>query len=101
MTTSATADQTLYGFIYWARRNHFNGLNTVHWDEIQKMVDQYVITNATDASLSSADPLSYGDAQDYPTDGSTGLGDGTGVLAETPTQAICDQSRYPNEHYGA
>lgn len=98
---AATADQTLYGFIYWLKRNPFKSVEAgfTHAD-LDNMVKWYVTTNATDASLSAADPLSYGATQDYPTTGSTGRGDGTGVSATTPTQAICDQSMYPDQSHG-
>jgi len=97
----ATADQTLYGFIYWLKRNPYKSIEAgfTHAD-LDNMVSFYVTTNASDASLSSSDPLSYGATQDYPTFGSTGLGDGTGVSCTTPTQAVCDQSFYPDQHRG-
>jgi len=103
MTTAATADQTLYGFIYWLKHNPVKSVEAgfTH-DDLDAMVKAYVTMNATDATLSAADPLSYGDAQDIPgksNDGSQ-LADGAGILFETPTQALCDQSKYPDTHFG-
>lgn len=96
---SATADQTLYGFIYWLKRNPHKSVEAgfTHAD-LDDMVKAYVTVNATDASLSSSDPLSYGATQDYPKKG--GLSDGAGVSCTTPTSAVCDQSHYPDDHYG-
>ena len=96
--SAATADQTLYGFIYWLKRNPFKSVEAgfTH-DDLDAMVKAYVTVNASDASLSSSDPLSYGATQDYPKAG--GLDDGNGVSCTTPTNAICEQSHYPDEHY--
>ena len=102
MTTAATANQTLHGFIYWLKHNPVKSVEAgfTH-DDLDAMVAAYVTLNTTDATL-TADPLSYGDAQDIPgksNDGSQ-LADGAGILFETPTQALCDQSKYPDTHYG-
>ena len=96
---ASTADQTLYGFIYWLKHNPVKSVEAgfTH-DDLDAMVLAYVTTNATDATLSAADPASYGATQDYPTSGATGKGDGTGVSATTPTTLIIDQSRYPDQH---
>ena len=103
MTTPATADQTLYGFIYYLKHNPFKSVEAgfTHAD-LDAMVKAYVTTNATDATLSATDPLAYGDAQDFPLHDTTGAGlaDGAGVLAETPTTLITDQAHYPDQHYG-
>ena len=99
----ATGDQTLYGFIYWLKRNPFKSIEAgfTHAD-LDEMVKAYVTVNASDGSLSSTDPLVYGDTQDLPgksNDGSELL-DGAGVSFTTPTQAVTDKSKYPDEHYG-
>lgn len=98
---AATADQTLYGFIYWLKRNPFKSIEAgfTHAD-LDNMVAAYVKVNATDATLSSSDPLSYGATQDFPTRGKAGAGlaDGAGVSATTPTSLITDQSQYPDSH---
>ena len=95
---AATANETLHGFIYWLKHNPFKSVEAgfTHAD-LDAMVAAYVATNATDATL-TADPLSYGATQDFP---KAGGGDGTGVSATTPSQAICDQSHYPDQHYGS
>jgi len=102
MTTPATANETLHGFIYWLKRNPVKSVEAgfTHAD-LDAMVDAYVTMNTTDATLTS-DPLSYGDAQDVPGKNNSGSqkADGAGILIETPTQAICDQSAYPDTHYG-
>lgn len=100
---SATADQTLYGFVYYLKRNPFKSIEAgfTH-DDLDNMLDAYVTVNASDASLSSSDPLSYGATQDFPKRDSTGAGwaDGAGVSCTTPTSAVCDQAHYPEQHYG-
>lgn len=101
---AATADQTLYGFLYWLKRNPFKSVEAgfTHAD-LDAMVAQYIAVNATDATLSAADPLSYGATQDFPKYAAAGAGvaDGAGVSATTPTQAVCDQAMYPDRHQGA
>ena len=100
---AASADQTLYGFIYYLKRNPFKSIEAgmTHAD-LDAMVKAYVTVNATDATLSAADPLSYGATQDFPKRDSTGAGwaDGAGVSATTPTSLITDQAHYPEQHYG-
>jgi hypothetical protein len=98
---AATADQTLYGFIYWLKHNPFKSPEAgFTFDDLDEMVKQYCAVNASDASLSSSDPLSYGLTQDYPLKGSTTryATDGNGVSCTTPTAAICNQSLYPDQH---
>ena len=100
---AATADQTLDGFIYYLKHNPFKSIEAgmTHAD-LDAMVAAYVKVNASDASLSAADPASYGATQDYPKRDTTGTGrgDGVGVSCTTPTTAITDQSYYPEQHYG-
>jgi hypothetical protein len=100
---AATADQTLYGFIYYLKHNPFKSIEAgmTHAD-LDAMVKAYVTVNASDATLSAADPASYGATQDYPKRDTTGAGkaDGAGVSCTTPTTAITDQSYYPEQHYG-
>ena len=100
---AASADQTLYGFIYYLKHNPFKSIESgMTWDDFDAMVKAYVTVNASDASLSAADPLSYGLTQDFPQRDSTGAGwaDGAGVSCTTPTTLITDQSHYPEQHYG-
>jgi hypothetical protein len=98
---AATAAETLWGFVYWLKRNPFKSIEAgmTHAD-LDAMLKSYCTTNATDATLST-DPGAYGATQDYPAFGATGLGDGTGVSATTPSNAICEQSFYPDQHRGA
>ena len=100
---AATADQTLYGFIYYLKHNPFKSIEAgmTHAD-LDAMVKAYVTVNTTDATLSATDPLSYGATQDFPLRDSTGAGwaDGAGVSATTPTTLITDQAHYPDQHYG-
>lgn len=99
---AATADQTLYGFIYYLKRNPFKSIEAgmTHAD-LDNMVAAYVKVNTTDATLSATDPLSYGATQDFPKrDTGAGLLDGAGVSCTTPTSLITDQACYPEQHYG-
>jgi len=100
---AATADQTLYGFIYYLKRNPFKSIEAgmTHAD-LDAMLAAYIKVNATDATLSSSDPLSYGATQDFPLRDTQGAGraDGAGVSATTPTSLITDQAYYPEQHYG-
>ena len=100
---AATADQTLYGFIYWLKANPHKSIEAgMTYEDLDALVLQYVTVNATDATLSAADPLSYGATQDFPKHDSTGAGlaDGAGVSATTPTSLITDQASYPDKHRG-
>lgn len=103
--SAATADQTLYGFIYWLKRNPFKSPFSGQFTEadLDEMVKQYCAINTTDGTLSAADPLSYGATQDYPKKGSTTryAADGAGVSATTPSGAICSQTLYPDQHLGS
>lgn len=100
---AATADQTLYGFLYYLKHNPFKSIEAgmTHAD-LDNMVAAYVKVNTTDATLSAADPLSYGATQDFPKHDTTGAGllDGAGVSCTTPTTKITDQAHYPDQHYG-
>lgn len=97
--SAATADQTLYGFIYWLKHNPFKSIEAgMTYADLDAMVKLYCKVNASDATLSAADPLSYGATQDFP---DSDMGDGTGVSATTPSAAICSQSFYPDQHRGA
>jgi hypothetical protein len=97
---AATADQTLYGFIYWLKRNPYKSVEAgfTHAD-LDEMVKQYCAVNASDATLSATDPLSYGATQDYPKYAAATryATDGNGVSATTPSDAICAQSLYPDQ----
>jgi hypothetical protein len=94
----STGNQYLWGFIHWAERNPFNSLNSVHWDEIKKMVKIFNLVNTTDGGTATAtDPLTYGVDQDVPGK-TTANTDTNGISFTTPTNALCEQSRYPEAH---
>ena len=61
------------------------------------MVKIYNLVNTTDGgTATSTDPLSYGDNLDIP--GKTTLNtDTNGISFTTPTDALCEQSRYPED----
>lgn len=93
----STGNQYLWGFIHWAERNPFNGLNSVHWDTIKKMVKIFNLVNTTDGgTATAADPESYGVDQDVP--GKTTANTNTnGVSWTTPTDILASTSRYPED----
>lgn len=99
---SATANQTLHGFIYYLKHNPFKSIEAgmTHAD-LDAMRDAYITVNTSDATL-TADPLSYGATQDFPKRDATGAAqaDGAGVSCTTPTTLITDQAHYPEQHYG-
>ncbi len=102
---NATANQTLHGFIYWLKRNPVKSVEAgfTHAD-LDDMVKAYITVNASDMNTGTpTDPLSYGDTQDIPGKNNSGsqLLNGAGISFTTPTQALCDQSKYPNTHYGS
>jgi len=100
-----TAVQTLYAFRYWLKRNPHKSIEAgMTWADFDAMIDAFCTVNATTGTLvtTDSDPLSYGDDCDVPgkkNDGSQ-LADGAGISFTTPSQAICDQSKYPDTHYG-
>ena len=50
----STGNEYLWGFVHWAERNPYNSLNSVHWDEIKKMVAAFNLVNLTDAGTGVA-----------------------------------------------
>ena len=99
----STGNEYLWGFVHWAERNPFNSLNSVHWDEIKKMVASFNLTNVTDAGTGVAtDPgLGAGDVygvdQDIP-GRTTANTDGVGLTWYDPSNVLADQSYYPEDH---
>lgn len=94
----STGNQYLWGFIHWAERNPFSGLNSVHWDTIKQMVKIFNLVNTVDGgTATAADPASYGVDLDIPGKTTTNT-DTNGVDFTTPTDALCEQSRYPESH---
>jgi len=101
--TDSTHNQILWGFLRYARNNPHSHLNSVHWDEIDKMAEMFATTNYTDSNdtLTTTDPGAYGTAQDVPAKGAViGSADGTGVSCAAPTSAVYDQAQYPQDHHG-
>jgi len=98
---ASTQNQTLWGFLAYAKGNPHSSLNSVHWDEIDKMAEMYCTTNTSDAdTLTTTDPATYSAAQDFPKKGPViGSADGAGVAAVTATTHILDQSQYPQDHH--
>jgi hypothetical protein len=101
-----TAVQTLYAFRYWIKNNPVKSIEAgITWDDFDAMVDAFCTVNATTGNTLvtvANDPLSYGTACDVPgksNDGSQ-LADGAGISFTTPSVAICNQSKYPDTHYG-
>ena len=94
-------NQILWGFLRYARSNPHSHLNSVHWDEIDKMAALFCTSNYTDSNdtLTTTDPGVYGEYQDIPAAGL--LADGAGVSGQTPSVALYDQAHYPQDHYGA
>jgi hypothetical protein len=94
----STGNQYLWSFVYWAERNPYSGLNSVHWDKIKEMVAIFSRVNTTDGGTATeTDPASYGANVDIP--GLTTDNDDTnGISFTTPTAALCSQSRYPESH---
>jgi hypothetical protein len=94
----ATGNQYIWGFVHWAERNPYSGLNSVHWDKIKQMLAIFSRVNTTDGSTATeTDPESYSADLDIP--GKTTDNDDTnGISFTTPTDALCRQSRYPESH---
>ena len=101
-----TAVQTLYAFRYWMLRNPTKSIEAgITIADFDAMIDSFCTVNATTGNTLVTvenDPLSYGTACDVPGKNNSGsqLLDGAGVSFTTPSQAICDQSKYPDTHYG-
>ena len=98
---ASTQNQTLWGFLAYARGNPHMSLNSVHFDELDKMAEMYCTTNNTDGgTLTTTDPGTYSAAQDFPAKGPViGSADGAGVAAVTATTAILNQAQYPQDHH--
>jgi len=95
---AATGDEHLWGFLRYARANPFNSLNSVHWDEIDKMAAYYAEVNETAGGDTNAtDPGLYDSLTDIPGK-TTANADGTGLGFENPTTALTDQALYPEMH---
>lgn len=93
---AATTDQTFWGFLWWLRNNPHKSVEAMTEDDLDAMVLAFVTVNETLCTFSLTDPAAYGTLE-YPQ--KDGLSDGAGVTA-AKTQAIINQSHYPDTHYG-
>ena len=100
-----TAVNTLYAFVYYLKHNPVKSVEAgfTHAD-LDNMLDLFCTVNSGEGTLvtSANDPLSYGATMDIPgkaNDGSQ-LPTTAGVSFTTPSQAVCDQAKYPDTHYG-
>ena len=92
---ASTANQTLWGFLYWIKHNRHLSIEAMTEDDLDILAAAYATNNASDgATLTAADPGTYSAGQTY-----GALADAEGIAAQTPTQATCDQSHYPKTHY--
>jgi len=102
---TATPVETLYAFVYWLKRNPVKSVEAgfTH-DDLDNMLDAFCTVNTTAGDLvtTANDPLSYGADTDVPGKAidNSQLADTAGISFTTPSQAICDQSRYPDTHLG-
>ncbi len=102
-----TAVQTLYAFRFWATRNPNKSIEAgMPLHDFDAMIDAFCTVNASTGNTLVTvenDPESYGTDCDVPGKNNSGsqLLDGAGISFTTPSQAICDQSKYPDTHYGA
>lgn len=92
---AATTDQTFWGFLFWLRNNPLKSFESMNEDDLDALVLSFVTVNETLCTFSLADPGTYGTLE-YPQ--KDGLTDGDGVTA-AQTQAIINQSHYPEQHY--
>ncbi len=92
---AASTDQTFWGFLWWLKHNPLKSIEAMNEDDLNAMVLAFVTVNETVCTFSLADPGAYGTLQ-YPKKG--GLSDAAGVTA-AQTQAVIDQSHYPEQHY--
>lgn len=93
---AATTDQTFWGFLWWIKHNRHKSIESMTEDDLDAMVLAFTTVNVTLCTFSTTDPLAYGTLE-FPQKG--GLDDGNGVTAAA-TQAVADQSHYPDTHYG-
>lgn len=94
---AATTNQTFWGFLWWIKHNPFKKVEQLTEQDLDAMALAFTTVNTTLCTFTTTDPGSYGTLQ-YPKQG--GLADTTGVTA-AQTEAVCNQSHYPDEHYGS
>ena len=100
---AVTTVNTLYAFIYWLKHNPYKSVEAgfTH-DDLDNMLEMFCTVNTTAGTLVTTDPLSYGADMDIPGNANDGseVTDAAGDTFTTPTQALCDASKYPDSHYG-
>lgn len=95
---AATGNEYIWAFVYYAERNPYNSLTSVHWDEIKKMLAYYGAVNTTGAGTATLTATTTFDSTtDFPGK-STANGDDTGVEKPTAATAETDQLLYPEMH---
>jgi hypothetical protein len=94
---AATTNQAFWGFLWWIKHNPSKHIQDLTEKDLDAMSLAFTTVNATLCTFSTTDPGSYGTLQ-YPKIG--GLSDAAGVTA-AQTTAACEQSHYPDQHYGA
>ena len=82
---AASADRVFWAFVWYVKHNRFKSIASMNEDDFDAMVKGYALENSTE--LSAADPGTYTDVE-YP-----------GGITASNTQAIADQSDYPEGHY--
>ena len=92
---AATTDQAFWGFLWWIKHNRHKSIEAMTEDDLDAMVLAFTTVNVTLCTFSTTDPLAYGTLE-FPQKG--GLSDQAGVTAAA-TQAVADQSHYPDTHY--
>jgi len=94
----ATGNEYIWAFVRYAEANPYNSLNSVHWDEIKKMLAYYSAVNLTGGSTATAtDPLTYDATTDLPGK-STANTDDAGIEMPLSSTAKTDQLLYPEMH---
>lgn len=93
---AATTDQAFWGFLWWIKNNRHKSIESMTEDDLDAYVLAFTTVNVTLCTFSTTDPGAYGTLE-YPQ--KDGLSDAAGVTA-AQTKAICDQSHYPETHYG-
>ena len=95
---AATGNEYIWAFVRYAEANPYSMLNSVHWDEIKKMLAYYSAVNKTGGgTATTTDPLTYDSTTDLPGK-STANTDDAGVEFGTSTTALTDEVLYPETH---
>jgi len=99
---AATANQAMWGFRFWLKRNPYKSIEAMNSDDFDNMFNAFMAVNVTAlATGTTTDPLTYG-TLDYPKYAAATryATDGAGVAAGTTLAtniAACAQSLYPEQ----